>query len=184
MGFVMQRVELAGVGILQPSVFEDTRGFFKEMYNRPAFEQIGLTEAFVQDNLSRSSLGTVRGLHFQAPPFSQGKLVTVLEGEVLDVVVDLRKGSPTYGQSFSIVLAQNRHTMLYVPPGFAHGFSVLSASCLFYYKCTAVFHKPAEGGIRWNDPDLAIDWRVSAPLVSAKDQDLPFLKDFDSPFSL
>lgn len=173
---------IRGLLIIQPRVNRDDRGFFLELYSQAKLSAKGLEGSFLQDNLSRSRKNTVRGLHYQRPPFSQGKLVTVMEGEVLDVVVDLRKESSTYGSHFSIVLSAEQHNMLYVPEGFAHGFSVLSENCLFFYKCTQIYNRESEGGILWNDPQLAIDWRVEAPIVSDKDKQLPRLKDLMTPF--
>lgn len=154
-----------------------------ELHNQRSFEEIGLGHLhFVQDNLSRSIKGTLRGLHFQRPPYEQGKLVIPLEGEVLDVIVDLRLASPTYGQTFVTELSAARAEMLFVPPGFAHGFQVLSESCLFYYKCTNFYHKASEGGIAWDDPALEIPWRDITPILSEKDRHHPKLERFASPF--
>ncbi len=183
MAFNKSDCPIEGLYVIKPDVFGDKRGFFTELYNQKSFEEIGLGHLnFVQDNLSYSSQGIIRGLHFQAPPYAQGKLVTVLQGRVLDVAVDIRKGSPTYGEHFAIELDAEDITLFYIPPGFAHGFQVLSETCLFSYKCTDVYHKASEGGLLWNDPDLGIEWGEMAPLVSEKDQILPNLKDFFSPF--
>lgn len=183
MGFRKVETGIEGLVIVEPDVFGDHRGYFKETYNRAAFEAIGLDVEFVQDNLSYSSRGILRGLHFQAPPHAQGKLVTVLQGEVLDVGVDIRKGSPTYGQHRAVRLSAENHRMFFVPPGFAHGFAVLSETCLFVYKCTGLYHPESEGGLMWNDPALGIDWGLEKPTLSAKDRDyLPF-EAFESPFS-
>ncbi|MBX3101129.1 MAG: dTDP-4-dehydrorhamnose 3,5-epimerase [Bacteroidetes bacterium] len=174
---------LAGLLRVQPHVFGDARGFFLELHNAQAFAAAGLDSyAWVQDNLSRSVQGTVRGLHFQAPPYAQAKLVCCLEGRVKDVVVDIRKGSPTYGKAYAEVLDSDRMNMLLIPEGFAHGFSVLSTSCLFFYKCTSYYHKPSEGGLAWDDPALDIDWEVDTPILSAKDEQNPPLARFNSPF--
>lgn len=153
-----------------------------ETFRADSFKALGLPEYFLQDNLSKSSKGIVRGLHFQAPPFDQGKLVTAVYGSVLDVVVDIRKASPTFGQTRSFLLSDEDPCFVFVPPGFAHGFSVLSETALFHYKCTNVYDKASEGGILWNDPDLNIDWKVEEALVSDKDQILPRLRDLSSPF--
>lgn len=154
-----------------------------ELYNQRSFEQIGLGHLeFVQDNLSFSQKGTLRGLHFQIPPYAQGKLVTVLEGEVLDVAVDIRKDSPTYGRHEAIKLNAGEPTLLYIPPGMAHGFQVLSENCLFLYKCTSFFHKEAERGILWNDPAFEIPWENIPVVLSEKDQQHPLFRDYESPF--
>jgi dTDP-4-dehydrorhamnose 3,5-epimerase len=168
--------------VIEPDVFRDPRGYFMETYNQAALRALGLESRFLQDNLSHSARGILRGLHFQADPHAQGKLVSVLQGVVYDVAVDIRKGSPTYGKWYGIVLDAESHRMMYVPPGFAHGFVVRSETCLFSYKCTQLYHKPSEGGIRWDDPTLAIQWEEANPLVSDKDKLLPEWSDFDSPF--
>lgn len=183
MGFRKLETGIPDLVIIEPDVFGDHRGFFKETYNESAFQALGLDLNFLQDNVSFSSKGALRGLHFQAPPHAQGKLVTVLRGEALDVAVDIRKGSPTYGQHYAIHLSGENHRMFYVPPGFAHGFAVLSEECFFCYKCTGLYHKDSEGGLMWNDPALDIDWKLEgAPKLSAKDQDYDSFKDFNSPF--
>jgi dTDP-4-dehydrorhamnose 3,5-epimerase len=184
MAFHKSETPIEGLWVIKPDVFGDKRGFFTELYNQKHFEAIGLGHLnFVQDNLSSSRKGIVRGLHFQAPPHAQGKLVTVLQGAVLDVAVDNRKGSPTYGQHYAIELHADELTLFYIPPGFAHGFQVLSDHCLFSYKCTHFYNRPAEGGLRWDDPELNIPWRELEAVVSEKDKQLPELKAFDSPFS-
>ncbi len=183
MGFKKSKSQLTDLYIIEPDVFGDERGYFKEVYNHRAFDSIGLGDLeFVQDNLSYSQKGTLRGLHFQIPPFSQGKLVTVLEGSVLDVALDLRIGSPTFGQYESFELIASEHKMIYIPPGMAHGFQVLSESCLFMYKCTKFYHKESEGGIAWDDPHLKIPWKDIPPILSNKDQHYPIFRDFESPF--
>lgn len=168
--------------VLKPKVFYDERGYFYESYNKQAFEKAGITADFVQDNQSLSQKGAVRGLHFQAPPFEQGKLVRVIQGAVYDVVVDVRKNSPTYGKHFGIELTAENFTMFWIPPGFAHGFSTLKDNTIFSYKCTNVYNKPSEGGLLWNDPQLAINWEVEQPIVSDKDKLLPTFDNFISPF--
>jgi len=182
MNFSIQETEIQGLLLVIPRVFHDTRGFFMELYNEASLKACGIQAAFLQDNLSYSKKDALRGLHFQAPPFAQGKLVTVLQGSVLDVAVDIRKASPTYGKALSFNLNDENRQMLYVPPGFAHGFSVLSETAMFHYKCTQIYDKSAEGGILWNDPELGIDWQVANPVISDKDRELPLLKDFKSPF--
>jgi dTDP-4-dehydrorhamnose 3,5-epimerase len=168
--------------IIKPVVFEDNRGYFFESYNKEKFLQKGIDHNFVQDNESKSMKGVLRGMHFQAPPFAQGKLVRVMKGAVLDVAVDIRKGSPTYGQWASIELTESNKWMYWVPPGLAHGFVTLEDNTVFFYKCTNVYNKNSEGSIRWNDPDLNIDWGNASPLLSEKDQISPLFKDFVSPF--
>jgi len=168
--------------IVKPAVFEDNRGYFFESYNKEQFLGKGIDQNFVQDNESKSMKGVLRGLHFQAPPFAQGKLVRVMKGAVLDVAVDIRKNSPTYGQWASIELTESNKMMYWVPPGFAHGFVTLEDSTVFFYKCTNVYNKASEGSIRWNDPDLNIDWNIKNPILSEKDQISPLFKDFISPF--
>lgn len=162
--------------ILEPKVFGDKRGFFMETWSRERYIEAGIGDEFVQDNVSSSSKGVLRGLHFQNPQ-GQGKLVQVLVGEVLDVAVDIRVGSPTFGKVVSTILSEDNRRQFYVPVGFAHGFCVLSETALFAYKCTDFYNQQTEGGILWNDPDLAIDWPVDAPSLSEKDLQLPRLKD-------
>ena len=142
----------------------------------------GIDQNFVQDNESMSGKGVLRGLHFQKPPFTQGKLVRVMRGSVLDVAVDIRKNSSTYGQWASVVLSQENKWMYWVPPGFAHGFVTLEDHTIFFYKCTNVYNKESEGSISWNDPDLNIDWKITNPVLAEKDKEAPAFKGFDSPF--
>ncbi|MBK8555642.1 MAG: dTDP-4-dehydrorhamnose 3,5-epimerase [Lewinellaceae bacterium] len=170
---------IPGLYVFEPRVFHDERGYFYESYNRLAWEGIGVYTDFVQDNQSRSSAGVLRGLHYQTGDMAQAKLVRVIEGEVLDVAVDLRENSPTFGKWYSIRLsAENRRQML-VPRGFAHGYLVLSETAEFFYKCDNYYSKPAEGGIRFDDPTLNIDWDfdLSRVIVSEKDLKLPFFGD-------
>lgn len=173
---------LQGLLVIQPKVFTDARGYFFESYSEKIFNQHGIDAHFVQDNQSLSQKDALRGLHFQAPPYEQGKLVRVIKGAVLDVVVDIRKNSPTYGQHFSLELSEKNFLMLWVPPGFAHGFATLENDTIFVYKCTNLYHKESEGGINWNDPDLKINWGISSPIVSDKDRELGLLKNLRSPF--
>ncbi len=173
---------IEGLLIIEPQVFTDPRGYFYESYNKEKFVAAGINIEFVQDNQSLSQKGIVRGLHFQAPPFDQGKLVRVIQGAVLDVAVDIRKNSPTYGQNFSIELSAQNRTMFYIPPGFAHGFETLDDNTIFLYKCTDVYNKQSEGGLLWNDAELGIKWQSSDPLISEKDKILPLFKDLVSPF--
>ena len=169
---------LKGLVIIEPRRFPDGRGWFQEGYKRSDFVQAGISEAFVQDNISRSSKGTLRGLHFQQGAYAQGKLVSVLAGAVWDVAVDLRPDSPTKGQWFGVELTAEQPRLFYIPPGFAHGFVALQDETLFTYKCTAEYHKPSEGGIVWNDPTLAIKWPLTDVQVSDKDGVLPTWKEF------
>ena len=175
---------LKGLVIVEPTIFEDSRGYFFEAYNQNLFQQNGVDCHFVQDNQSRSSYGVIRGLHYQLNPFAQSKLVRVLEGEILDVAVDMRKNSPTYGQHFSIVLSAENKKQLFIPPGFAHGFSVLSPIAIVLYKCDAFYNKQSEAGIRYDDPHLNIDWQVETgkEVISEKDIQLPFFSQAISNF--
>ena len=169
--------------IIEPNVFGDDRGYFFETYNTQSWESItDKTPNFVQDNESLSHKGVLRGLHFQNPPYAQGKLVRVIKGAVLDVVVDIRKKSPTYGQWNSIVLSEENKTMFWVPPGFAHGFLTLENNTIFSYKCTQFYNKESEGSILWNDPILNIDWEIDEPILSEKDKIAPEFKNFISQF--
>ncbi|MDG6347385.1 dTDP-4-dehydrorhamnose 3,5-epimerase [Luteimonas sp. 8-5] len=170
--------DLPGCLVLEPQVFGDERGFFYESFNRDKLMAIGLPPHFVQGNVSRSARGVLRGLHYQQPK-AQGKLVSVLDGEVWDVAVDVRRGSPTFGQWTAVVLSADNKRHFWIPEGFAHGFVTLSETALFNYVCTDTYDRDADAGIRWNDATLAIDWPVSAPSLSAKDAALPFLEDVD-----
>lgn len=175
--------EIPGLLIVKPAVYEDSRGYFFESYNLDKFAQAGISAKFVQDNESKSQKNVLRGLHFQKPPFAQGKLVRVMKGSVLDVAVDLRKGSPTYGKWASIVLSENNKFMYWIPEGMAHGFLTLEDHTVFFYKCTNLYSKESEGSILWNDPDLAIDWgSLDSPILSEKDKISPLFRDFESPF--
>lgn len=175
---------IQGLVIVESQVWKDERGFFMETYNEQAFNTQGITQTFVQDNLSYSHKGVLRGMHAQAGDQAQGKLVRVLRGKVLDVAVDIRKGSPTYGQNFSIVLDDTNAKSLWIPPGFLHGFLTLEDHTLFAYKVTGFYDKVGELGVRWDDPDLGIDWPMEENqlTVSEKDKQLPFLKEITSPF--
>lgn len=166
--------ELPGVMIIEPDVFRDDRGFFMESYHRARYEEMGIKAWFVQDNLSYSRRGVLRGLHYQYP-HSQGKLVYVLRGEVFDVAVDIRMGSPYFGRWIGVILSDANKRQLYIPEGFAHGFAVLSDEAIFAYKCTDFYYPEDEGGIIWNDPDLGIEWPVVAPVLSPKDASYPRL---------
>lgn len=170
--------------IIEPTVIGDERGFFFEAYNKTKFANLGINIEFVQDNQSYSKKGTLRGLHYQNPPFAQTKLIRVIEGEIIDVAVDLRRESSTYGKTFSVLLSAENKKQLLVPQGFAHGFSVLSETASVIYKCDEFYNKDAEGGIRYDDPSLNIDWRINLEeaIVSEKDQVLPFIENCNSLF--
>jgi dTDP-4-dehydrorhamnose 3,5-epimerase len=169
------RTDIDGLIVFEPKVFEDSRGYFFESYNEKTFIDEGLNIKFVQDNQSKSGFGVIRGLHYQLNPFAQTKLVRVLEGKILDVAVDIRKNSPTYGKHIAIELSSENKKQLLIPAGFAHGFSVLSETAVVLYKCDAFYNKEHEGGICYNDTSLAIDWKIPRDkvIVSEKDQGLP-----------
>ena len=167
---------LPGVFIIEPKIFPDARGFFVETYNKERYAACGIDVDFVQDNLSFSSKGVLRGLHYQNPQ-SQGKLVYVLQGEVWDVAVDIRQGSAHFGEWTAVRLSSDNKKQLYIPPGFAHGFCVLSETALFGYKCSDYYHKESEVGFRWDDHLINISWPIGAPVLSERDLKLPFLKD-------
>jgi len=180
----IEQTSIEGLVILTPKIFEDSRGFFFFFYNQAEFNKNGIEYPFIQDNQSFSKRGVIRGLHLQINPFAQAKLVRVLEGEILDVVVDLRKNSPTYGQHLSVVLSSINNKQLMVPHGFAHGFSVLSETASVLYKVDQMYHKESERGIRFDDPTLAIDWQVNPDevIVSDKDLILPSFKEINWSF--
>src|SRR5690554_2825248 len=178
----IKETHLSGLLIIQPRVFPDERGYFFESFNAKTLKNKGLNVSFVQDNISMSQKGVLRGIHFQKPPYAQGKLVQVLRGAVLDVAVDLRKNSPTYGEHYAHILSEENKTQLYVPEGFGHGFVTLEDNTLFSYKCTNFYNKESEGSILWNDKNLGIDWQIKDPIISEKDKiAMPFL-NFTSPF--
>lgn len=160
-----------------PRIFHDERGYFLETFSKKTFADLGMNLDFVQDNQSFSKAGVLRGLHFQKEPFAQGKLVKAIKGKCLDVVVDIRKGSKTFGQHASFILDEVRQNMVYVPPGFAHGFATFEET-IFHYKCTNYYDKNSEGGLLWNDPELGIDWQIQNPNVSEKDAILPTLAQY------
>ena len=178
------KTNIEGVVIIEPRIFKDDRGYFFESFSQREFEEKVCKTTFVQDNESKSSYGVVRGLHFQKPPFAQSKLVRVIKGAVLDVAVDIRKGSLTFGQYVSVELTGENHRQFFIPRGFAHGFSVLSEEVIFQYKCDNFYSPQSEGAIAWNDPDLNIDWRIPAEKVvlSEKDSKHPRLKDWQNVF--
>ncbi len=156
--------------IIEPDIFNDSRGFFFESYSENKYKELGLINNFVQDNISRSSYGTIRGLHYQVGDYAQGKLCQVLEGRVLDIAVDIRFGSPTFGEHFSVELSEDNKRQFWLPPGFAHGFSVLSETALFHYKCTNFYNKESERCIIFDDKDLKINWKIKNPIISDKDR--------------
>ena len=179
------KTEIEGVLIVEPKVFGDARGYFFESFNERTFrEQCGIDVHFVQDNESKSCRDVVRGLHFQRPPYAQSKLVRVVEGEVLDVAVDLRRGSPTYGHHVAVRLSADSHRQFFLPKGMAHGFSVLSETAVFQYKCDTFYDPASEDAIAWDDPQLAIDWQLGGrePILSEKDRHHACLRDFVTPF--
>lgn len=178
------KTPIEGLLVLEPQLFRDARGYFVETYNEQRYHEAGIDARFVQDNQSCSTYGVVRGLHFQRPPYTQAKLVCCTQGKVLDVAVDLRKDSKTFGQWFSVELTEENHRQFFIPRGFAHGFSVLSEKAVFTYKCDNLYHPEADGGILLSDPDLNIDWQVPEEhrILSEKDTKHPLLKNFDNPF--
>lgn len=179
------RTDIEGVLIIEPKVFGDARGYFFESFNGERFaEETGVATTFVQDNESRSSYGVVRGLHFQKPPFAQGKLVRCVVGEVIDVAIDIREGSATYGKWVGVKLSESNHRQLWLPKGMAHGFAVLTQEAVFQYKCDEYYHPEAEGALAWDDPTIGIDWQVPSEKVvlSEKDSHHPRLEDFVTPF--
>ena len=179
---IITETALSGLYTLEPTVFQDQRGYFFESYNQEKFRQEGLDLTFVQDNQSKSQKGVLRGLHFQNPPFSQGKLVQVIKGAVLDVAVDIRKNSPTYGQHIALELSEENKLMLYISEGFAHGFLTLRDETIFSYKCTNFYSPAHESALRWDDELLNINWNVTNPIVSEKDQKATKFAEFRSQF--
>ncbi|MBU5488244.1 dTDP-4-dehydrorhamnose 3,5-epimerase [Clostridium sp. MSJ-8] len=178
------KTSIEGVYVIETKVFGDNRGYFMETYNKKQFEEAGLDMEFVQDNQSKSTKGVLRGLHFQTRN-TQGKLVRVTKGSVYDVAVDLRKGSPTYGKYEGVILTEDNNKQFYIPEGFAHGFLILSDEAVFTYKCTNFYTPDAEGGLMWNDPDVAIEWPLEGIdniILSEKDKVHKTLKELDSPF--
>lgn len=171
--------QIDGLVILEPTVFKDSRGYFLESYHRARLAENGIHLDFIQDNQSRSSYGVIRGIHYQKAPYTQSKLIRVTEGAIFDVAVDIRKESPTFGQWFGLEISAENHLQLLVPGGFAHGFSVLSEHVTVLYKCDAYYHPASETGIRFDDPDLRIDWKIDpkSAVISEKDRNLPYLKD-------
>ena len=178
------KTDIEGVVIIEPKIFKDARGYFFESFSKREFDEKVAKVDFVQDNESCSSYGVMRGLHFQRPPFAQAKLVRCVKGSVLDVAVDIRKGSPTYGKHVSCLLTEDNHRQFFIPKGFAHGFAVLSEVAIFQYKCDNYYHPEADGGISIVDPSLGIDWGIALEeaVLSDKDRNHPLLKNFESPF--
>lgn len=180
------KTDIEGVVVIEPRVFDDARGYFFESYSKRRFDEVVRPIEFVQDNVSMSTRGVIRGLHFQRPPFSQSKLVRCVRGAVLDVVVDIRRGSPTYGRHIAVELTGENRRQLFVPRGFAHGFAVLSDEAVFQYKCDNYYHPESEGGISIADHSLGIDWRIdpAEAILSEKDLRNPMFSDFESPFDI
>jgi len=176
------KTKIKGLLIIEPQVFKDERGFFLETYNQKIYEEAGIKYDFVQDNLSKSAKGVLRGLHYQVNPFAQGKLVQVIQGAVLDVAVDIRFGSPTFGQYASVELDEKNKKQFWIPPGFAHGFVSLTDGAIFSYKCTNLYNPESERGIIWNDPSLKINWKTKSPIVSEKDKKNKLFKDIEKDF--
>lgn len=179
----VEKTIINGLLIVKPDVFEDSRGYFFETFNKNKYEQVGIDADFVQDNVSKSNRGTIRGLHYQVGEFAQGKICSVLKGSVIDVAVDIRFGSPTFGEYFSIELSDKNKIQLWIPVGFAHGFAVKSDDTIFIYKCTSKYHKESERSIIYDDSDLNVNWQIDNPIVSDKDlEGIPFKsigKDFN-----
>lgn len=175
-------LDINGLVLIEPKILNDSRGYFFESWHEKRFAEAGLKLNFVQDNESCSAKNVLRGFHFQVAPYEQGKLVRVIKGAALDVVVDIRKNSPSYGKHLKVMLDDKQRNMLWIPPGFAHGFLSMEDNTVFVYKCTGIYDKAAEKGIRWNDPDLNIDWGITDPLVSDKDLELPLFKDLPGYF--
>lgn len=178
----IEKTDIPGLLIIKPNVFSDSRGYFFESFNKQAFNSIGLNVDFVQDNISKSIKSTIRGLHYQTAEKAQGKLCKVISGKVLDVAVDIRFNSPTFGEYYAVELSEENHLMLWIPTGFAHGFSVLSDEAIFSYKCTEFYSKEDERSIRYNDPQLNIDWQVENPIVSEKDLNSLPLSEIEKDF--
>jgi dTDP-4-dehydrorhamnose 3,5-epimerase len=173
----IQETELSGVLIITPDAYGDSRGYFLESFNEKKYKELGIPNVFVQDNISKSKKGTIRGLHYQTGEFAQGKLCQVLYGKVIDVAVDIRKGSPTFGKYAAAELSEDNHCQIWIPAGYAHGFSVLSEEAIFHYKCTQFYSKEHERSLYYADSDIAIDWKITEPVVSDKDNSAKHLKD-------
>jgi dTDP-4-dehydrorhamnose 3,5-epimerase len=178
----ISKFDIEGPLLIEPRIFGDERGYFFESYHSEKYKHAGIPLLFIQDNESKSSAGVLRGLHFQNPPFDQGKLVRVVKGKVMDIAVDIRKNSPTYGKHIAVELTEENKLQLWIPPGFAHGFLSLCDETIFVYKCTNVYNKESEDGILWNDEDLNINWGIENPIVSDKDLILQSFKDLNTKF--
>lgn len=179
----IEKTPIEGLLLIRPDVFSDSRGYFFESFSQKKYAEAGINSLFVQDNISKSVKGTIRGLHYQVPPFEQGKICSVVYGKVLDVALDIRFGSPTFGKYFAIELSEDNKLQLWIPPGFAHGFSVLSDLAIFSYKCSAPYNKDSERSIVYNDHDLNINWFTDSPIVSSKDLTAKNFKNIDKDFS-
>lgn len=181
----IRKTHIEGVLILEPQIFNDERGYFYESYNKRYFEKEIFKTAFVQDNQSKSVYGVIRGLHFQKPPFAQSKLIRCVKGTILDVAVDIRKGSPSFGKHIAVELSEDNHLQLFIPRGFAHGFAVLSQEAISQYKCDNYYAPHSEAAILWNDPDIDVDWKIPADkiILSEKDRKNPLLKNIDLVFN-
>ena len=176
------KLPISGLLLFKPNIYKDERGYFFESWNEDLFKSNGVDVSFVQDNQSFSHKNVLRGLHFQDPPYAQGKLVRVIQGSVIDVAVDIRKKSKTYGQYFSLELSSKNNYIFWIPPGFAHGFAALEDNTIFSYKCTNVYNKKSEGSLIWNDVNLNIDWGIDDPIVSSKDMNSISFNDLESQF--
>jgi dTDP-4-dehydrorhamnose 3,5-epimerase len=176
------KTQFDGLLVFQPKIFRDERGYFFEYFRKDVFKDLNVNLEFVQSNESQSNKNVLRGMHFQNPPHEQGKLIRVVKGTVLDVSVDIRLNSATYGKWFSRELNETNKTILWIPAGFAHGFLTLADNTIFQYECTNYYHRESEGSIRWNDPQINIDWKVSDPVISDKDKSAPLFSDFQSKF--
>ena len=176
------KTPIEGLVVLKPRIFHDERGYFFESYNQNMFQSLGIPDVFVQDNQSFSQKGVIRGLHFQKPPYAQAKLVRVIKGSVIDVAVDIRKASPTYGQHYAVLLSEENQLQFFIPVGFAHGFVALEDDTIFTYKCSNFYTKDSEGTIRFDDPTLNIDWKIEQPIVNEKDLQSELFADFKSMF--
>ena len=174
----IHQLGIEGLLLIESDVFTDERGYFVELYNEKRFAALNLPSIYCQDNLSVSKKNVIRGLHFQEAPFAQGKLVRVIKGAVLDVAVDIRENSPTFGKHEALMLTESNNNVLWIPEGFAHGFAVLEDNTVFHYKCTALYNKAAEVGIRFDDPELSINWNIKSPVVSDKDMELMSFADY------
>jgi len=177
-------LKIKGILIIELDVFKDSRGYFAETFSLKRYNDLGINLNFVQDNISVSRKGTLRGLHYQVPPKAQAKLCHVLKGRVIDVAVDIRFGSPTFGQYLALELSEENHTQIFIPAGFAHGFTVLSDEAVFQYKCSEFYSKEYERAIRFDDPDLKIDWGIENPIVSDKDREAKFFKEIEMDFKV